>query len=150
MYQIIIEKGTIMENVLQLTSLILNFILGSGLVGTLIFLKPKKRKENAEAKSEELKNTEQVVEIQSQQIRRLDGRVEKLEDKVDKLTLIIEKKDVIIDQNRAMIRQADKCDRGADQCPVLILKAEIERRRKERIEKELKQEKEDEGCNHEA
>ena len=68
---------------LQIISLVLNFILGSGLVGTLLFFKPKKRKETAEAKGEELKNTEQIVTLQSQQIKRLDGRVETLEKKVE-------------------------------------------------------------------
>ena len=78
---------------IQIISLILNFILASGLVGTILFFKPKKRKENAEAAHSELKNTEQIVTLQSQQIKRLDGRVETLEKKVDKLSIIIESKD---------------------------------------------------------
>ena len=66
---------------MELISIILNFLLASGLVGTLLFFKSKKRKESAEADSAELENTEKIVAIQSEQITRLDGRVEKLEDK---------------------------------------------------------------------
>lgn len=67
---------------METISLILNLLLTSGLIGTFIFFKSKKRKESAEADSAELKNTEQVVSIQSEQISRLDGRVNKLEHKV--------------------------------------------------------------------
>jgi len=95
---------------IQLISIILNFILASGLLGTILFFKPKKRKENAEAESSELKNTEQIVTLQSQQIKRLDGRVETLEKKVDKLSIIIENKDVELSENRHIIRQAFKCE----------------------------------------
>ena len=91
---------------METISIILNFILASGLLGTLIFFKSKKRKEAAEADSAEIKNTEQVVAIQSEQITRLDGSVEKLEAKGDKLVIIIEHKDVEINQGRRIIRQA--------------------------------------------
>ena len=123
---------------IQIISLVLNFILTSGLVGTILFFKPKKRKENAEAQSSELKNTEQIVNLQSQQIQRLDGRVETLEKKVDKLSVIIEHKDVEL---RHIIRQAFKCDyvdEPAD-CPVLTLKAEYDRKRKLQLEKEAEE-----------
>ena len=48
-------KATLME----ILSIIINFILASGLVGTVLFFRSKKRKESAEADSAELKNTEQ-------------------------------------------------------------------------------------------
>jgi len=130
---------------IEIISVVLNFILASGLVGTLLFFRPKKRKEYAEADSAELRNTEQIVALQSKQITRLDGRVEKLEEKVDKLTLIIETKDTIINESNAIIRQTGKCpvaqQKGA--CPVLVLKEEVERKRKKRIEEGIKREKEE-------
>lgn len=85
---------------METLSIILNFILASGLAGTILFFNSKKRRENAAADSAELENTEKVVAIQSEQITRLDGRVEKLEEKVGKLEIIIEHKDVEIDRSR--------------------------------------------------
>ena len=116
---------------METLSIILNFILASGLAGTILFFNAKKRKENAAADSVELANTEKVVAIQSEQITRLDGRVEKLEEKVDKLEIIIEHKDVEIDRSRIVIRQAYKCETPPEHCPVLLKRAELERRRKE-------------------
>lgn len=95
---------------METLSLILNFVLASGLAGTILFFRSKRRKASAEADSAELENTEKIVAIQSEQITRLDGRVEKLEEKVDKLEIIIEHKDVEIDRSRIIIRQAYKCD----------------------------------------
>ena len=105
---------------MELISIILNFLLASGLAGTLVFFNSKRRRERAAADSAELENTEKVVAIQSEQITRLDGRVEKLEEKVDKLELIIEHKDVEIDRSRIVIRQAYKCETPPERCPVLI------------------------------
>jgi len=119
---------------METISLILNLLLTSGLIGTLIFFKSKKRKESAEADSAELKNTEQVVSIQSEQISRLDGRVNKLEHKVSKLEIIIEHKDSEIDKGRNIIRQAYKCKIPPEECPVLGKRAELEEQ--EKAEKE--------------
>lgn len=105
---------------MELISIILNFLLASGLAGTLVFFNSKRRWERAAADSAELENTEKVVAIQSEQITRLDGRVEKLEEKVDKLEIIIEHKDVEIDRSRIVIRQAYKCETPPERCPVLI------------------------------
>lgn len=105
---------------METLSIILNFVLASGLAGTFIFFKSKKRKEKAEADSAEIDNTEKIVAMQSEHITRLDGRVEKLEEKVDKLEIIIEHKDVEIDRSRSVIRQAYKCDTPPEKCPVLI------------------------------
>lgn len=105
---------------MELISIILNFLLASGLAGTLVFFNSKRRREHAAADSAELENTEKVVAIQSEQITRLDGRVEKLEEKVDKLEIIIEHKDVEIDRSRIIIRQAYKCDTPPERCPVLL------------------------------
>lgn len=105
---------------MELVSIILNFLLASGLAGTLVFFNSKRRRERAAADSAELENTEKVVAIQSEQITRLDGRVEKLEEKVDKLEIIIEHKDVEIDRSRIVIRQAYQCDTPPERCPVLI------------------------------
>lgn len=115
---------------MQHVSTILNFLLASGLIGTLIFFRAKKRKEFAEADSAEIGNTEQVVKIQSEHITRLDGRVEKLEEKVDKLEIIIDKKDSEIDTKQTIIRQAYKCKHPLGECPVLLKRAEVEGKRK--------------------
>ncbi len=121
---------------METLSLILNFLLASGLIGTLIFFKPKKRKELAEASSAELKNTEQIVSIQSEQISRLDGRVNKLEHKVGKLEIIIEHKDSEIDKGRNIIRQAYKCKIPPEECPVLCKRAELDEAEKAEKEEE--------------
>ena len=113
-------------NTMETISIILNFVLASGLAGTLIFFKQKRRKENAEADGAELENTDKVIAIQSEQITRLDGRVEKLEEKVDKLEIIIEEKDVQLECNRIVIRQAYKCSTPPEQCPVLLKRVEMD------------------------
>ena len=113
-------------NTMETISIILNFVLASGLAGTLIFFKQKRRKENAEADGAELENTDKVIAIQSEQIIRLDGRVEKLEEKVDKLEIIIEEKDVQLECDRIIIRQAYKCPTPPEQCPVLLKRAEMD------------------------
>ena len=115
---------------MEIVSIILNFVLASGLLGTLIFFKQKRRKENAEADGAELENTDKVIAIQSEQITRLDGRVEKLEEKVDKLEIIIEEKDVQLECDRIIIRQAYKCPTPPEQCPVLLKRAELDEIRK--------------------
>lgn len=50
-------------NTMETISIILNFVLASGLAGTLIFFKSKKRKEAAEADGAELENTDKVIAI---------------------------------------------------------------------------------------
>lgn len=118
---------------METLSILLNFLLASGLAGTLLFFNSKRRKEKAAADSAELENTEKVVAIQSEQIIRLDGRVEKLEEKVDKLEVIIEHKDVEIDRSRIVIRQAYKCAMPPEKCPVLIKRQKfVEREQAER------------------
>ena len=124
-------KATLME----ILSIIINFILASGLVGTVLFFRSKKRKESAEADSAELKNTEQIVSIQSEQISRLDGRVNKLEHKVGKLEIIIEHKDSEIERSRNIIRQAYTCKIPPEECPVLCKRAEFEEQEKAEREK---------------
>ena len=105
---------------MELISIILNFLLASGLAGTLVFFNSKRRRERAAADSAELENTEKVVAIQSEQITRLDGRVEELAEKVGRVEIIIEHKDVEIDRSRIIIRQAYKCDTPPERCPVLL------------------------------
>jgi len=46
---------------MELVSIILNFLLASGLAGTLLFFNSKRRRESAAADSVELENTEKVV-----------------------------------------------------------------------------------------
>ena len=123
------------HNAMETVSIILNFLLSSGLLGTLIFFKSKKRKEAAEADGAELENTDKVIAIQSEQITRLDGRVEKLEEKVDKLEIIIEEKDVQLECDRIIIRQAYKCTTPPEECPVLLKRVELDNIRKRRHQK---------------
>ncbi len=111
---------------METLSLILNFVLASGLVGTILFFNSHKRKEVAAADSAEIDNTEKIVSMQSEHIIRLDGRVEKLEKKVDKLAIIIEQKDSEIDTKQSIIRQAYKCKHPLGECPVLIKNKEVE------------------------
>lgn len=117
-------------NTMEIISLVLNFVLASGLLGTVIFFNSKKRAAKAEADLAEIENTDKIVLMQSQHIDRLDVRVAKLEDKVDKLEIIIEKKDSEINRKKFIIRQAYKCEVSPDKCPVLIKKTEIEKRLK--------------------
>lgn len=112
-------------NTMEIISLILNFVLASGLLGTVIFFNSKKRAAKAEADLAEIENTDKIVLMQSQHIDRLDVRVAKLEDKVDKLEIIIEKKDSEINRKKFIIRQAYKCEVSPDKCPVLIKKKEL-------------------------
>lgn len=117
---------------METVSIILNFLLASGLVGTLLFFRAKRRQEVAQADSAEISNTEQVVKIQSEHITRLDGRVEKLEEKVDKLEIIIDRKDSEIYRNKVVIRQAHSCKTPNEECPVLIKQKEMEQKLKDK------------------
>lgn len=112
-------------NAIEIISLIFNFLLASGLVGTLIFFRYKKREAKAAADSADLENTDKIIQMQTAHIGRLDLRVEKLEEKVDKLEIIIEDKDGEISRQRYTIRQAYKCTTPPDQCPVLLKRAEL-------------------------
>ena len=117
---------------MEIISLILNFLLASGLVGTFVFYRYKRREARAAADSADLENTDKIIQMQSAHIGRLDLRVEKLEEKVDKLEIIIEDKDGEINRKQAIIRQAYKCSTPADQCPVLQKRAEIEKNLKQK------------------
>lgn len=46
---------------MELISLILNFVLGSGIIGLLIFYRSKKRKASAEATNSELTNSDKII-----------------------------------------------------------------------------------------
>ena len=110
---------------METVSIILNFILGTGLAGTFLFFKSKRRKEKAAADSAEIENLHQVIRIQSEQLNRLDGRLDKLETKVERMDEVIERKNFLLDQKRDMIRQAFKCGKPADECPVLQKRKEL-------------------------
>jgi len=118
--------------VIEIASLILNFLLASGLVGTFVFFRHKRREAKAAADSADLENTDKIIQMQTAHIGRLDIRVEKLEEKVDKLEIIIEDKDGEIGRQRHTIRQAYKCSVPPDQCPVLIARAETDKQLKDK------------------
>lgn len=116
---------------IEIISLIFNFLLASGLVGTLVFYRYKRREAKAAAESADLDNTDKIIQMQTAHIGRLDLRVEKLEEKVDKLEVIIEDKDGEISRQRYTIRQAYKCATPPEQCPVLIKRAEQDKQLKD-------------------
>ncbi len=117
---------------IEIISLILNFLLASGLVGTFVFFRYKRREAKAAADHADLENTDRIIQMQTAHIGRLDQRVEKLEEKVDKLEVIIEDKDGEIGRQRYTIRQAYKCSTPPDQCPVLLKRAEIDKQLKDK------------------
>ena len=121
---------------MEIFSLILNFLLASGLVGTLLFFRSKQRTAKAAADSADLENTDKIIQMQTAHIGRLDLRVEKLEEKVDKLEIIIEDKDGEIGRQRYTIRQAYKCSTPPDQCPVLLKRAELDKQMKDKTSTE--------------
>lgn len=64
-------------------SLILNFILGSGLLGTLVFYVPKRRKEIAEAKSAELENMSKEGNVYEARVQFLLNQIDFTQSQVD-------------------------------------------------------------------
>ncbi len=48
---------------MELVSLILNLVLGGGLIGSLVTLRAKKKKASAEAKASELDNVQEAITI---------------------------------------------------------------------------------------
>jgi len=76
---------------MEIISLILNFILASGLFGTLIFYKSKRRKEAAEATGVEIENMHnefgvhrQSVEFLSHQLAEAYGEIDKMQDIINR------------------------------------------------------------------
>ncbi len=82
---------------MELVSLILNFILGSGLLGAMIFYAAKKRKATAEAATAENNARESEFSIQKENIEFLASQLGEAWKEVEKMqALINNKRDQII------------------------------------------------------
>lgn len=73
----------------ELLSLVLNFILGTGLLGTLLFYGARRRKEQAEASGVELENQEQDFEIHRRSVEFLSAQLSQAYTEIDKMQSII-------------------------------------------------------------
>lgn len=92
---------------MELISLILNFILATGLAGTLLFYRSKARKESAEADRAELENRQTEFSLQRESVQFLGAQLQEAYAEVDKLQDIINRKrDQIID----LIRQCKQLE----------------------------------------
>lgn len=81
---------------MEIASLILNFILGSGIISMLFFYRSKRRKADAEANTAEINNEHTEVE-------RLEARLKVRDDKID--TMYIESRN----KEKAYIELLKKC-----------------------------------------
>ncbi len=82
---------------MELFSLILNFLLGSGVVGILIFYSSKRRTASAEASSAESGAKGQELSIQRQNIEFLSSQLQEAWSEVEKFqTLLNTKRDQIV------------------------------------------------------
>ncbi len=77
---------------MEIISLVLNFLLSSGIVGVLIFYSSKKRKAAAEASSAELGAREQEFAIQRENIEFLSSQLQEAWSEVEKLQGLINTK----------------------------------------------------------
>lgn len=88
-------------------STILNFILASGLLGTLLFYKSKRRTEQAQAQGAEIHNRQSEFELQRQAVEFLGSQLTEAYTEIDKMQEIISKKrEEIIE----LIRQTKKLE----------------------------------------
>ncbi len=84
--------------ILEYISLVLNFVLGSGIVGVVVFYGSKRRKANAEASSAEGDVRGQEFSIQREQIEFLSGQLQEAWGEVEKMQgLINDKRTQIVD-----------------------------------------------------
>lgn len=92
---------------MELVSLVLNFILGSGLVGLLIFYTSKRRKEAAEASSAEIETRSDEFNLHRQSIEFLSSQLSEAWGEVEKLqTIINAKRDELV----ALMRQTKELE----------------------------------------
>lgn len=92
---------------MEIVSIILNFILSSGLIATLIFYNANKRKVNAEASCDELNVKQNELNIEHQTIQFLQSQLCDAYIEIDKMQQIInQKRDQIIQ----LIRQTKELE----------------------------------------
>lgn len=77
---------------MEIVSVILNFVLATGLMGTLIFYRSKARKESAEADRAELENRQTEFGLQRESVQFLGRQIQEAYAEVDKLQDIINRK----------------------------------------------------------
>ncbi|MEG1665240.1 MAG: hypothetical protein RSC07_03775 [Mucinivorans sp.] len=77
---------------METLSIILNFILGSGLLGTLLFWRSRHRQEQAQAGSAEISNRQKEFELQSQALEFLQKQLSEAYTELDKMQQIINEK----------------------------------------------------------
>ncbi len=83
---------------MELLSIVLNFVLASGLAGTLMFYRPRRRRESADADSAEIQNRNQEIVMQRDTVRFLGQQLQEAYAEVDKLQeLVNRKRDEIIE-----------------------------------------------------
>lgn len=77
---------------MDIISVILNFLLATGLMGTLIFYRSKARKESAEADRAEIENRHSEFSLQRESVQFLGSQIQEAYAEVDKLQEIINRK----------------------------------------------------------
>lgn len=69
---------------MELITLILNFVLGSGLIGVLLFYNSKRRKENASAAAMELDATAKQIDYLSRQLSDMFAENDRMQELLDR------------------------------------------------------------------
>lgn len=92
---------------METLSVILNFILGSGLIGTVIFYSSSRRKANAEAETAEINSQKERTSAERENIAFLSSQLQEAWSEVEKMQNIInEKREQII----SMMRQTKQLE----------------------------------------
>ncbi len=111
-----------MQKVMEIVSLLLNFILGSGMLGVLVFYSSKRRKAQAEASSAEVDARGQELSIQRENIEFLASQLQEAWAEVEKLqTLLNSKRDQIV----SLIAQTKKLEIELIECHSSMRRAEL-------------------------
>lgn len=92
---------------MELISLILNFVLGSGLITIVVFYSSQKRKQAADASAAEVSVKRSKMELEHESIRFLQSQLNEAYTEIDKMQEIINRKrDEIIE----LIRQSKELE----------------------------------------
>lgn len=114
---------------MEMISVILNFVLGSGLLATLLFYEANRRKINADAANEELNVKKSALSIEHQTVEFLQNQLCEAYVEIDKMQDIInQKRDQIID----LIRQTKELE-------ILLIETQ-QKLRKNELKKEYQNE----------
>ena len=95
---------------------IASIVMSTGTLGMLVFFKPRRRKENAEAKSAEIDNEKKHIDWLENRIAQRDSKVDVLYDQLHEeqqknIGLLVEKHNVELALKEATLRRCDvqKC-----------------------------------------